>query len=68
MVRCTDLALVLLVVTGLDWCWLRRFLKSLLHVAYRIHACMRHLHNCNAWGAKSGMLSDYAQLTHTNLY
>jgi hypothetical protein len=35
-------ALVLLVVTGLDWHWLRWFLESSLHVAYRNYARMRH--------------------------
>jgi hypothetical protein len=40
--RCTGLALVLLIVTGLDGCWLRRFLGSLLLVAYRNYARMRH--------------------------
>jgi hypothetical protein len=61
-------ALVLLVVTDLDWCWLRRFLASWLRVPYRKYASMRHQHNCKAWGAKSDMLHDYAQLTHTNPY
>jgi hypothetical protein len=62
------LALVLLVVTALDWCWLPRLLVSLLHVVYHKYPSMRHQHNCNAWDAKSDMLHDYAQLTHTNLY
>jgi hypothetical protein len=44
------------------------FLESLLRVAYHNYAHMRHLPKCNAWGAKSGMLHDYAQLTHTNPY
>jgi hypothetical protein len=38
MVRCTRFALVLLVVTALDLCWLRRFLGSLLRVAYHIRS------------------------------
>jgi hypothetical protein len=29
------LALVLLGVSVFDWCWLRQFLASLLHVIYR---------------------------------
>jgi hypothetical protein len=29
------IALVLLGVSILNWCWLRRFLVSLLHVIYR---------------------------------
>jgi hypothetical protein len=57
--------MVLLVVTGLDWCWLRRFLESLLLVAYRNYARMRHQYKCKAWGAKSSTLHDYAHLTHT---
>jgi hypothetical protein len=36
------LALVLIVVTGLDWCWLQRFLMSLLRVVYRKYPSMRH--------------------------
>jgi hypothetical protein len=47
------LALVLLAVTDLDWCWLRRFLESVLHVIYRKDARMSHEYQCNAWGAKS---------------
>jgi hypothetical protein len=36
------LALVLLVVTGLDWCWRRGFLESLLRGIYHKDASMRH--------------------------
>jgi hypothetical protein len=36
------LALVLLIVTVLNWCWLWWFLTSLLHVAYHNYAHMRH--------------------------
>jgi hypothetical protein len=36
------LALVLLVVSVLDWCWLRWFRASLLHVIYHKYAGMRH--------------------------
>jgi hypothetical protein len=32
------------------------------------YARMRHQYKHNAWGAKSDMLHDYAQLTHTNPY
>jgi hypothetical protein len=46
----------------------RRFLGSLLLMAYCNYARMRHQHRCNAWGARSGMLRDYAHLTHTNRY
>jgi hypothetical protein len=60
--------IVLLIATALDWCCLRRLLGSLLLVAYRNYARMRHKHKCNAWDAKSEMLHDYAHLTHTNPY
>jgi hypothetical protein len=59
---------VLLVVIALDWCWLRRFLVSWLRVVYRKYASVGHQQYCNAWGAKSDMLHDYAQVTHTNPY
>jgi hypothetical protein len=36
------LALVLLVVSSLDWCWLQRLHASLLRVIYRKYATMRH--------------------------
>jgi hypothetical protein len=62
------LALVLLGVNALDLCWLRRFLGSLLRVAYRKCTRLKHQYKCNAWGAKCDMLHDYAQLTHTNPY
>jgi hypothetical protein len=62
------LALVLLAVSALDWCWLRQFLASLLRVVYRKHASMRDQHKCNAWGVKSGMLHDQAQLNYVNPY
>jgi hypothetical protein len=62
------LALVLLVVTGLNWCWLRRFLASWLRVVYQKYAYMTQQYKCNAWGAKSSMQHDYKQLTHTNPY
>jgi hypothetical protein len=48
--------LVLLVVTGLDWCWLWRFLESVLHVICRKDAHMSHGYQCNAWGAKRGKM------------
>jgi hypothetical protein len=51
-----ELALVLLEVSGLDWCWLRRFLESVLHVIYRKDARMSHEYQCNACGAKSGKM------------
>jgi hypothetical protein len=41
---------------------------SWLHVVCRKYVSVRHQHNCNVWGAKSDMLHDYAQLTHTNPY
>jgi hypothetical protein len=50
------LALVLLEVSGLDWCWLQRFLESVLRVIYRKDARMSHEHQCNAWSAKSGKM------------
>jgi hypothetical protein len=62
VVRCTRACL------GLGWCWLRRFLTSWLCVVYHKYAYMRHRYKCNACGAKSNMLHDYAQLTHTNPY
>jgi hypothetical protein len=68
MVRCTGLALVLLGVNALSLCWVRRFLGSFLRVAYHKYAWMRHQYKCKAWGAKSDMLHDCAQLTHTNPY
>jgi hypothetical protein len=36
------LALLLLEVSVIDLCWLRRFLGSLLHVVYRKCIGMRH--------------------------
>jgi hypothetical protein len=42
MLDASGLALVLLVVTSLYWCWLRRFLESLLIMAYRNYARMSH--------------------------
>jgi hypothetical protein len=65
VVRCTRLALVLLGVSILDWCRLWRFLVSMLRVAYRKYASMRHQYKCNAWGAKSIMLHDHE---HVNPY
>jgi hypothetical protein len=62
------LALLLLRVSALDLCWLRWLLTSLLHVVYRKYASMRHEHKYNAWGAKSNMLHDHAQLNHINPY
>jgi hypothetical protein len=47
VVRCTGIALVLLVVNALDWCWLRRLRASLLHVIYRKCASMRCQHGCD---------------------
>jgi hypothetical protein len=35
-------------------------------VVYHKYASMRHQHKCNAWGAKSTMLHDRAQLNHIN--
>jgi hypothetical protein len=35
------LALVLLIVSALDWCWLWWFHVSLLHVIYRKYTSMR---------------------------
>jgi hypothetical protein len=62
------LALVLLGVSVLDWCWLRRFLACWLHVVYRKNASMRHQYKCNAWDAKSNILHDCVQLNHLNPY
>jgi hypothetical protein len=42
------LALVLLVVTGFDWCWRRGFLESVLRVIYHKDISMRCQHKCNA--------------------
>jgi hypothetical protein len=36
------LALVLVEVSGLDWCWLWRLHTSLLHVIYRKSVSMSH--------------------------
>jgi hypothetical protein len=36
------LALVLVEVSGLDWCWLRRLHMFLLHVIYGKSASMSH--------------------------
>jgi hypothetical protein len=36
------LALVLFVVSGLDWCWLRCLHAFLLRVIYRKYASMSH--------------------------
>jgi hypothetical protein len=55
------LALVLLEVSGLDWCWLRRFLESLLYVIYRKCASMTCQHGCNVWG---GAKMVYYMLMH----
>jgi hypothetical protein len=41
-IRCTGIALVLLVVSGLDWYWLRRLHTSLLRVIYLKYATMSH--------------------------
>jgi hypothetical protein len=68
VVRCTGTCLVLLVVTALDWCWLRRLLVSWLRVAYRNYASMRHQHNCNARGTKSGKMHNHGQPIHVNPY
>jgi hypothetical protein len=62
------LALVLLEVSVLDWCWLWWFLASLLPMIYR---------NTQGWdikitamygGAKSNMPHDREQLNHLNPY
>jgi hypothetical protein len=50
------LALVLLGVSVLDWCLLRRTLAPWLHVVYRKYVSMRHQYKCNAWDAKSNMI------------
>jgi hypothetical protein len=60
--------LVLVGVNALDWWWLRHFLASGLRVVYHKYAYMRHQYKCNACGAKSSMMHDYAQLTHINPY
>jgi hypothetical protein len=60
--------MVLLVVTGPDWCRIRWFLTSLLRVVYRKYASMRPQHKCDVWDAKSGMLHAHAQLTRGNPY
>jgi hypothetical protein len=44
-----ELALLLLGVSALDFCWLWRFLTSLLRVVYHKYVSMRHQHKCNAW-------------------
>jgi hypothetical protein len=44
--------LVLLEVSGLDWCWLRRFFASVLRVIYHKDARMSHEYQCNAWRYK----------------
>jgi hypothetical protein len=49
-------------------CWLWHFLGSLLRVVYHKYVSMRHQHNCNAWGAKSGKMHNHAQPTHFNPY
>jgi hypothetical protein len=43
----------LLKVSGLDWCWLRRFFESVLRVIYRQDARMGHEYQSNAGGARS---------------
>jgi hypothetical protein len=48
VVRCTGVALLLLGVSALDLCWLRRFLISLLRVVYHKYASMRHQYKYNA--------------------
>jgi hypothetical protein len=42
VVRCTGACLGLACGIGLDWCWLRRLLESLLLVIYRNYARMSH--------------------------
>jgi hypothetical protein len=61
------LASVLLIVNGLNWCWLRMLHASLLRVIYRKYASMRYQHKCNTWGAKSGILYAHARLNHISL-
>jgi hypothetical protein len=56
VVRCTGLALVLLMFTGFDRCWRRGFLESVLCVIYRKDSRMSHEYQCNAWGVKSNMI------------
>jgi hypothetical protein len=63
-----ELALVLLGVSVLDWCCLRRFLASWLHVVYHKYASMRQQYKCNACGEKSNMLHDCEQLNNLNPY
>jgi hypothetical protein len=58
------LALILLVVSALDWCWLRWLHASMLRVIYHKCVSMRCQHGCNAWGAKSGILHAHARHNH----
>jgi hypothetical protein len=53
-------------LSGLDWCWLRRFLASVLRVIYRKDARMSHEYQCNAWGAKSGKMHNLPILTSSS--
>jgi hypothetical protein len=41
---------------------------SWLRVVYRKYANMRHQHNYNAWGAKSGKMHNHAQPIHVHPY
>jgi hypothetical protein len=68
MVRCIGACLGPAPGCVFDWCWLRRFLASLLHVVYRKYASMRHQYKCNDWSAKSNMLHDHEQLNYLNPY
>jgi hypothetical protein len=68
VVKCIGLALVLLEVSGLDWCCLRRLHASLPRAIYRKYATMSHYYKCNAWSAKNDKPQPYTQFTHTNIF
>jgi hypothetical protein len=67
-VRCIWASWLLLGVSVLDLCWLRRFLVPLLRMVYHKYASMRHQNKCNTWGAKYNMLHDHEHLNHINPY
>jgi hypothetical protein len=62
------LALLLHRVSVLDLCWLRRFLKSLLHGVYRKTHMYETLTKVNAWGAKCNMMHDQEHINPINPY
>jgi hypothetical protein len=65
VVRCTRACL------GLARSQHPRLVLALFRVVYRKYASMRHQHNCNAWGSKSGKMQlqhNHAQPIHVNLY